>query len=418
MRSPAHYDVIVVGLGAWGSATLSHLAGRGLSVLGVDRLTPPHTRGSHHGNGRVIRMASPEGAFYTSMMHRSYELWRQLEATTGVDVLTTVGGVYAAPSDDEMIWGALASYGEAGIAHEVLAVPEARRRFPWLRIDDRETVVYEPTTGRLHPEKAIAAHTELARRNGAHVITGAPMLDWEATGDEVVVTTTNGRFTADRLVLTVGSWAPRHLKLDLPLVVERQVFAVYDVRGVPGPLTMFSLPSTHAEAFYGLPEENGTFKVALHHGGMTGDTDHLPTTVTEEEVELLQTYVAQRLPGFPSSPLTTATCKYTNTPDRHFVLAQHPDTPRVVVGAGCSGRGFKFAAFVGEALADLACDVDRDDLAPFRIDRLTGSQQLVSGQVVEHHAVHHRDHDGGLPACEVVAHDVAEPPVPTPTRLA
>jgi sarcosine oxidase len=374
MTHQRHYDAIVVGLGAWGSATLSHLAGRGLSVLGIDQFTPPHVRGSHHGNGRAIRMASPEGAFYTPMMRRAYELWHELEAETGAAVLTTVGGVYAAPPDDEMIWGALKSYEGTDIPHELLSVAEARARFPWLRVKDGESVIHEPGTGRLHPERSIVAHTDLARRYGADVVVGRGMKDWEQTGDGVVVTTDDGTFTADRLVLTLGSWAPHHLKLDLPLVAERQVIAVYDVRDVPGPLTMVSLPSTHTEAFYGVPEQDDTFKLALHHGGLTGPTDELPTTVTDEEKETLKSYVADRLPHFPAEPMQVTTCKYTNTPDRHFVLSRHPDASAVVVGAGCSGRGFKFATFIGEALADLATGVERPDLHHFSPDRFSQSQ--------------------------------------------
>lgn len=374
MTHQRHYDAIVVGLGAWGSATLSHLVSRGLSVLGIDQFTPPHVRGSHHGNGRAIRMASPEGAFYTPMMRRAYELWYELEAETGAEVLTTVGGVYAAPPDDEMIWGALKSYEGTDIPHEVLGVAEARTRFPWLRVKDGESVIHEPGTGRLHPERAVIAHTDLARRYGADVVVGQGMKDWEQTGDGVVVTTDDGTFTADRLVLALGSWAPHHLKLDLPLVVERQVIAVYDVRDVPGPLTMVSLPSTHCEAFYGVPEQDDTFKLALHHGGLTGPTDELPTTVTDEEKALLKSYVADRLPHFPAEPLQVTTCKYTNTPDRHFVLTRHPEAPSVVVGAGCSGRGFKFATFIGEALADLATGVERPDLHHFSPDRFTQSR--------------------------------------------
>ncbi|MEV0735113.1 N-methyl-L-tryptophan oxidase [Streptomyces sp. NPDC050549] len=374
MTHKRHYDAIVVGLGAWGSATLSHLAGRGLSVLGIDQFTPPHVHGSHHGNGRAIRMASPEGAFYTPMMRRAYELWHELEAETGADVLTTVGGVYAAPSDDEMIWGALESYRGTDIPYEMLGVDEARERFPWLRIKDGESVIHEPGTGRLHPERAIIAHTDLARRYGADIVLGQAMKDWSQTGDGVVVTTTDGTFTADRLVLTLGSWAPHHLKLEIPLVAERQVIAVYDVRDVPGPLAMFSLPSTHTEAFYGLPEQGDTFKLALHHGGLTGPTDELPTTVTDEEKAILKAYVADRLPHFPAEPLQVTTCKYTNTPDRHFVLTRHPDAPAVVVGAGCSGRGFKFATFIGEALADLTTSVDRPDLQHFSPERFLPSR--------------------------------------------
>jgi glycine/D-amino acid oxidase-like deaminating enzyme len=47
-----------------------------------------------------------------------------------------------------------------------------------------------------------------------------------------------------------------------------------------------------------------------------------------------------------------AVCFYTLTPDRHFVLDHHPETPRVVVAAGLSGHGFKFATVLGEVLAD------------------------------------------------------------------
>jgi glycine/D-amino acid oxidase-like deaminating enzyme len=51
----AKYDVVVVGLGAMGSAAAYALAARGLRVLGLDRYRPPHRHGSHHGESRIIR---------------------------------------------------------------------------------------------------------------------------------------------------------------------------------------------------------------------------------------------------------------------------------------------------------------------------------------------------------------------------
>ena len=45
------------------------------------------------------------------------------------------------------------------------------------------------------------------------------------------------------------------------------------------------------------------------------------------------------------------TCLYTNTADEGFVLERHG---RIVVGAACSGHGFKFAPVVGRTLAALA----------------------------------------------------------------
>jgi sarcosine oxidase len=51
------YDVIVAGLGGMGSATAYHLAGRGRRVLGLERFTPAHDKGSSHGQSRIIRQA-------------------------------------------------------------------------------------------------------------------------------------------------------------------------------------------------------------------------------------------------------------------------------------------------------------------------------------------------------------------------
>ena len=53
----AKSDVIVVGLGAMGSAALYQLARHGIAVTGIDRFTPPHDRGSSHGESRITRQA-------------------------------------------------------------------------------------------------------------------------------------------------------------------------------------------------------------------------------------------------------------------------------------------------------------------------------------------------------------------------
>jgi glycine/D-amino acid oxidase-like deaminating enzyme len=42
------------------------------------------------------------------------------------------------------------------------------------------------------------------------------------------------------------------------------------------------------------------------------------------------------------------------THDSVFIVDRHPDNARVVVAAGFSGHGFKFAPAIGEMLADLA----------------------------------------------------------------
>ncbi len=71
-----HFDVIVAGLGAMGSAAAYHLARRGQRVLGIDRFAPPHTLGSSHGHTRIIREAYFEHPQYVPMVQRAYAAWK------------------------------------------------------------------------------------------------------------------------------------------------------------------------------------------------------------------------------------------------------------------------------------------------------------------------------------------------------
>ena len=52
----------------------------------------------------------------------------------------------------------------------------------------------------------------------------------------------------------------------------------------------------------------------------------------------------------------TVACKYTLTPDQHFIIGPHPQHANVTIASPCSGHGFKFASVIGEILADLAID--------------------------------------------------------------
>ena len=85
--------VIVVGLGAVGSATALQLAARGHRVLGFDHFTPPHNHGSSHGQSRIIRQAYWEDHRYVPLLMRAYELWKKLEADSGESLMRIVGGL-------------------------------------------------------------------------------------------------------------------------------------------------------------------------------------------------------------------------------------------------------------------------------------------------------------------------------------
>ena len=88
---PETYDVAVIGLGAMGAAALYQLARRGVKAIGIDRHSPPHDRGSTHGETRITRQAVGEGEAYVPLVLRAHEIWRELEAETGEKLLTQCG---------------------------------------------------------------------------------------------------------------------------------------------------------------------------------------------------------------------------------------------------------------------------------------------------------------------------------------
>ena len=171
----SHFDTIVVGLGAIGSACLYQLAKRGQRVLGVDRYHPPHSYGSSHGETRITRQAIGEGEAYVPLVLRSHQIWRALEAETGLSLLETCGALILGDPD-----GAACHHGKTdfirrtilaaerfGIAHEVLDAAAIQDRFPQFQLTGRETAYFEPGGGYVHPERCIEAQLAMARRHGA-----------------------------------------------------------------------------------------------------------------------------------------------------------------------------------------------------------------------------------------------------------
>jgi sarcosine oxidase len=374
------YDSIVVGLGAMGSAAAYHLARRGARVLGLDAFAPGHTRGSSHGETRILRLSYFEHPDYVPLLRRAYELWRQLERESGESLLRLTGGIYLGPPDGELVSGARRSAEQHGLAHELLPAAGVRRRFPMLAPTDAEGALYEPDAGMLFPERCIAAALRLAASHGAELRHESPVTAWRADATGVEVTTVAGTYRADQIVFTAGAWlGPLLGPLGggaLPLRVERNVVfwfppshdaALFD----PNRFPVF-IWETGAGHFYGLPHAGRPgVKVARHHTDRFGDPDSLDRTVRDADVDPVRRFLSVHIPALDTAPHEGLVCLYTLTPDGHFVIDRHPEYERVVFASACSGHGFKFASVVGEILADLTLTGRATPAADFlRLDRL------------------------------------------------
>ncbi len=369
---PFRFDVIIVGLGAMGSAVAAHLARRGKRVLGLDRFAPPHALGSSHGQTRIIREAYFEHPVYVPLVQRAYELWSALERQAGRSLFLETGGLMIGRPDSAVVAGAKRSAKEHSLPHEVFPAAELRARFPALQPTDEMIGVWEPRAGILFPEICIEAHLTMARTQGADLRSDEPALSWEDDGDGVRVVTSKGAYHANQLALTVGSWIHSLLgDLKLPLAVERQVQFWFEpkhpVQFQPERCPIHIWEHEPGRFFYGFPDLGEGVKVARHHEGETADPDSINREVRPAEVEAMRAIVRQFIPDADGPLRSAVVCMYTNTPDGQFFIDQHPAHPQVWIASPCSGHGFKFSSAIGEVMADLLTEGQTQfDLSLFR----------------------------------------------------
>jgi sarcosine oxidase len=362
------FDVIVLGLGGMGSAAAAHLASRGQKVLGFDRFSPPHDRGSSHGATRVIRQAYFEHPSYVPLLLRSYELWRDLEREGGDPLLLLCGGLMMGAPDSSVVTGSLESARRHGLPHEFFEAGEIRRRFPTFRIAGNSVALFEREAGVVFCERAVAAHLQRAARTGAEIHTEESVIDWQVTPDAgVVVRTGRTSYFADQLVLTPGPWAPDFLAdLAIPLRIERQVLYWFRPPGgvepfLPQRFPVYVWERGDGSLPYGFPAVDGPdggVKVALYRKPEVEmcTADSVDRRVRDDDVAGMRAAVREILPALNGGLLSATVCLYTLTPDLHFIIGNHPAYPQVKVAAGFSGHGFKFCPVVGEILADLVME--------------------------------------------------------------
>ena len=368
-----------------GSATLFHLARRGLRVLGLERFDLLHEYGSSHGLTRIIRLAYWEHPTYVALLRRSYELWRELERLADERLLYITGSVDAGPPGSSIFEGAVKSSELHGLRHEVMNGAELHRRYRGYRLPDEMQCLYQPDGGFLLPERCNVAHVAQAQLRGAEVRCREPVLDWDVANDRVMVRTAGDRYEAGRLVICAGAWSAKLIpELEGLAVAERQVLAwLQPTRPDYFELGTFPVFNLEVEEgrYYGFPSflVPGFKFGKYHHRGGTVDPDRVNREPEPEDEELLRSFARRYFPDGAGPTLMLKTCLFTNSPDRHFILDLHPDHPEVSIAAGFSGHGYKFCSVVGEVMADLAQEgATRHDIEFFRLGRFAG--RVVAGR--------------------------------------
>jgi sarcosine oxidase len=359
-----NYDVIVLGLGAMGSAAAQHLAQRRRRVLGIDQFTPPHDKGSSHGGSRMIRQAYWESPAYIPLVLRAYELWEQLERDAGQRLLNITGGLILGPANSQLVTRGIAAARHHSINYSVYGPREISERFPAIHPLEGDVAVHEERAGYLFPEQCIRAQLRVAAQHGAKLQLEEKVQNWSADSSGVSVTTNRATYQAEHLVIAAGPWAGEALRGVLPLKVTRQVMAWIQPRGGIEPFLAHHFPVFLSESpnngppGYGFPAIDGPgggVKAAVHGSDIVCTPETVDREIHEADLINVSQNLAARFPALSAGKILRAqTCLYTMTPDEHFVIGRLPGFETVTIACGFSGHGFKFAPVVGEILAGLA----------------------------------------------------------------
>lgn len=377
-----HFDAIVIGIGAMGSAALYHLAKRGWKALGIEQFEVPHEMGSSHGLTRIIRLAYYEDPSYVPLLRRAYELWDQLERESGQRLFHQTGSIDMGPEDSDVFAGSLRSCLEHDLEYEVLNSRQLSERFPGYQLPGETMAVYQPQGGLLVPEGCISAYARLAQRHGACLRSGERVTGWEVLNDgRLSVRTERGQYSADKLVICGGAWAYKLVpELTGKAVPERQVLIWLRAKQ-PELFRPERFPVWNALVdegrYYGFPEFNpagGTPGMKFgrwHHREEICDPDAVDRNTHPEDEALLRQFAERYFPAGAGETLRMSACMFTNTVDEHWVLDRLPGAPQVSVAAGFSGHGFKMASVIGEIMADLAGNGStRHDISLHQLGRL------------------------------------------------
>lgn len=376
------YDAIVIGAGIQGCFTAYHLAKHSKKILLLEQFFLPHSRGSSHGQSRIIRRAYPED-FYTQMMAECYSMWAQLEHEAGTQLYRQTGLLLLGMKENPELKTIQATLSRQGVEHQCLSSEELKQRFPNIRLARGEVGLLEVSGGVLYADKALRALQDAIRKLGGIVHDGEKVVEIKP-GLPVTVKTTSRSYQSKSLIITAGPWTNRLLRplgAELPLQTLR-INVCYWQEKVAGSYSVsqafpcfmglgLSLAPHH---IYGLPsrEYPGLMKVCYHHGNNADPEERdCPAAFSDiQDVHILSGFVRDHLPDLQPEPAVMEHCMYTNTPDGHFVLDRHPKYDNIVIGAGFSGHGFKLSPVVGKILYELSMKLTPSyDLTPFRISR-------------------------------------------------
>ena len=378
-------DVVIIGGGILGAATVFELSQRGVNAVLLERGLPGRQgSGTTAGNLHIQAIHSKrpsqdvpvDNARLVPLQLATSELWDALPERLGTDVqMVRSGGFTVAETPEEVAELKAKAVWEraAGLPTEVLDGDAARAAMPQLG----RTVLaatWCALDGHASSLLATPAYLAGARRAGARVFSNAPVTAIAKRGDTWTVTSAIGTVSAPVVINSAGPWiqqvsalagfdlAMSPLAIQMHETVRSPRFLEFLVQHVGRGLSVKQVPSGSVVIGGGWPA------ASLNLGGYSPISETSQTGNMDDATRILPDVAALRLSRVWAGPLAA-------TPDEMPVIGQISGSEGFYVQGGT--YAFTFSPLWAATTADLITgNVPAHDVTDLGPDRLLSREPL------------------------------------------
>jgi sarcosine oxidase len=331
------------------------------SVIGFEAQAPAHARSAVGGDTRLFRMIYRGIPGLNPILKRSRDLWAELEAETGQNILTRCGGLSIGTKDGHYLSALLETTRTNGAEHVILSREEMAERYPQHNLRPDDIAVYDPHAGALRTDRAVTAAVAAAEANGATIHTNTPIESITETPDGVVITSGGKSWTFENVIVSSGGWSQRLMPDHLKAATQtKRIFLTWFVAKDAAEFSPEKFPvfiRIYADrSMYGAPSVDGvTVKATLDgRGAPTPQADAVPRDLTSAEISETMETVTEFFPGLFPNIVRSDAFPDLFTADGQPLIGHLNEESRIYVATGFSGGGFKMATGWGEIAANEA----------------------------------------------------------------
>ena len=362
-------DVVVIGAGIHGCSTAFHLAGRGLSVIVIEKdYAGRHASGVNAGGVRQLARHVAEIPLSVASM----ELWERIESLVGDNCgFESNGQVLVAESEEELAGFAerVQDLRDRGFTHEELIDQKELRRLVPAVSENCPGGIVSRRDGAAQPFIATQAFRRAAIRKGADFREGVRVNSIARSGGVWRIETTAGTFEAPKVVNAAGAWAGTIAAMvgePVPLeVIAPMLMITSRIPAFIEPVVILRSRKLSFKQF-----KNGTVLIGGGHQG-TPYPDTNETVLDWEKLKVSARTVWEVFPIMRAATIVRAWAGIeARMPDEIPVIGPSRTQEGLYHQFGFSAHGFQLGPGTGAVVAELVANGNTNiPIAPFDIAR-------------------------------------------------